>query len=117
MPENRTHHAGPDEPGIGRTTQGRPTWAGWPGSELVPATRYLLDSIHDTAAYMVSARYDVLAWNRMATHFIGDLSVHAVEDRNLIGWRCANGPTARCGATTVPTGSPGGDRRRLRAAC
>lgn len=40
---------------------------------------------------MVNARYDVLVWNRMATHFIGDLSVHAVEDRNLIRWTFANG--------------------------
>jgi transcriptional regulator with XRE-family HTH domain len=62
-----------------------------PSSELLPATRYLLDSLHDTPAYVVNARYDVLAWNRMATHFIGDLSVHAVEDRNLIRWTFANG--------------------------
>ena len=31
---------------------------------------------------MVDAAYNVLAWNQLATHFIGDLSRY--EDRNMI---------------------------------
>jgi hypothetical protein len=57
-----------------------------PSSELLPATRYLLDSLHETPAYVVNARYDVLAWNAMATHFIGDLSGYPTDDRNIIRW-------------------------------
>jgi hypothetical protein len=39
---------------------------------LLPAIRYLLDSMGETQTYVVDAKYDVLAWNRLATHFIGD---------------------------------------------
>jgi hypothetical protein len=35
-------------------------------------------------AYVVDAAYNVLAWNQLATHFIGDLSGY--EDRNMIRW-------------------------------
>jgi hypothetical protein len=37
-----------------------------------------------TPAYVVDAAYNVLAWNPLATHFIGNLSGH--EDRNMIRW-------------------------------
>ncbi len=57
-----------------------------PSTELLPAIRYLIDSLTETPAYVVNARYDVLAWNTMATHFIGDLSGYPVEDRNMIRW-------------------------------
>ena len=33
---------------------------------------------------MVDAKYDVLAWNTLATHFIGDLSGFAEPGRNMI---------------------------------
>ena len=34
--------------------------------KLDPATRHLLDSLADTPAYVLDARYDVLAWNQLA---------------------------------------------------
>jgi MmyB-like transcription regulator ligand binding domain len=41
-------------------------------------------------AYVVDAAYNVLAWNRLATHFIGDLSRY--EDRNMIRWTFLRAP-------------------------
>jgi transcriptional regulator with XRE-family HTH domain len=57
-----------------------------PSRELVPAIRYLLDSLWETPAYVVDAKYDVLAWNRLATYFISGLSAVAESDRNMIRW-------------------------------
>jgi len=55
-----------------------------PSREITPGIRHLLDSMPRTPAYVVDAAYNVLAWNQLATHFIGDLSGHA--DRNMIRW-------------------------------
>ena len=55
-----------------------------PSREITPGIRHLLDSLPETPAYVVDAAYNVLAWNRLATHFIGDLSGY--EDRNMIRW-------------------------------
>jgi transcriptional regulator with XRE-family HTH domain len=63
-----------------------------PSSDLLPATRYLLDSMTETPAYVVNARYDVLAWNTMATHFIGDLSPYPTAERNMIRWTFSRPP-------------------------
>jgi transcriptional regulator with XRE-family HTH domain len=57
-----------------------------PSRELTPAIRYLLDSLPETPAYVVDAKYDVLAWNRLAQHFVGDLSTVPESDRNMIRW-------------------------------
>jgi transcriptional regulator with XRE-family HTH domain len=57
-----------------------------PDRELTPAMRYLLDGLAQTPAYVVDAKYDVLAWNRLATYFIGDFSEVAESDRNIIRW-------------------------------
>jgi transcriptional regulator with XRE-family HTH domain len=57
-----------------------------PDRELLPAIRYLLDALPQTPAYVLDARYDVLAWNRLATYFIGDLSTVPESDRNMIRW-------------------------------
>jgi transcriptional regulator with XRE-family HTH domain len=57
-----------------------------PSREVSPGIRNLIDSLHDTPAYVVDAKYDVLAWNTLATHFIGDLSGLAESDRNMIRW-------------------------------
>ena len=40
----------------------------------------------DTPAYVMDARYDILAWNPLATHFIGDLARVPERDRNVIRW-------------------------------
>lgn len=57
-----------------------------PRREITPAIRSLLDSMRETPAYVLDATYDVLAWNRLATVFIGDLTTAAPEDRNVIRW-------------------------------
>jgi transcriptional regulator with XRE-family HTH domain len=57
-----------------------------PTRDLVPALRYLLDSLPQTPAYVVNSRYDILAWNELATHFIGDLSDIAESGRNMVRW-------------------------------
>jgi transcriptional regulator with XRE-family HTH domain len=57
-----------------------------PSREVTPGLRYLLDSLPETPAYIVDAKYDVLAWNELATHFISDLSTVAESDRNMIRW-------------------------------
>jgi transcriptional regulator with XRE-family HTH domain len=54
--------------------------------ELTPAIRYLLDGLPYTPAYVVDAKYDVLAWNALAVHFISDLSLRPESDRNMIRW-------------------------------
>jgi len=61
-----------------------------PGREITPGIRHLLDSMPDVPAYVVDAAYNVLAWNRLATHFIGDLSRY--EDRNMIRWTFLRAP-------------------------
>ena len=57
-----------------------------PSREISPGIRNLLDSMPETPAYVVDAKYDVLAWNALATHFIGDLSEIAEDDRNMLRW-------------------------------
>jgi hypothetical protein len=63
-----------------------PPPAACPSREVSPGLRNLLDSLPETPAYVVDAKYDILAWNRLATHFIGDLSGFAESDRNMIRW-------------------------------
>jgi transcriptional regulator with XRE-family HTH domain len=55
-----------------------------PSREVTPGIRHLLDSMPTTPAYVVDAAYNVLAWNQLATQFIGNLAGHA--DRNMIRW-------------------------------
>jgi transcriptional regulator with XRE-family HTH domain len=63
-----------------------PPPAAVPSREISPGIRNLLDSMPETPAYVVDAKYDVLAWNSLARHFVGDLSVVPEEDRNMIRW-------------------------------
>jgi transcriptional regulator with XRE-family HTH domain len=63
-----------------------PPPAAGPSREVMPGIQYLLDSLVETPAYVVDAKYDVLAWNRLATHFIGDLAAVPGTDRNMIRW-------------------------------
>ena len=57
-----------------------------PRRDVPPGIQYLIDSLTDFPAYVVSAKYDILAWNKLATFFIGDLSGIAPGDRNMIRW-------------------------------
>jgi transcriptional regulator with XRE-family HTH domain len=62
-----------------------------PSREITPGIRHLLDSMPGTPAYVVDAAYNVLAWNQLATHFIGDLAGYA--DPNMIRWTFQRSPT------------------------
>ena len=62
-----------------------------PSREITPGIRHLLDGLPQTPAYVVDAAYNVLAWNLLATHFIGNLSGY--EDRNMIRWTFRREPT------------------------
>ncbi len=57
-----------------------------PARRLDPATRHLLDSLTGTPAYVLDAKYDVLAWNQLAVPFIGDMSAVPEADRNVLRW-------------------------------
>lgn len=60
-----------------------------PGSRLdrdVPdGIRHLLASMTEIPAYVIDAKYDILAWNELALSFIGDLSRPGTE-RNMLRW-------------------------------
>jgi transcriptional regulator with XRE-family HTH domain len=58
-----------------------------PLREVSAGIRNLIDSMPATPAYVVDAAYNILAWNKLATHFIGDLSQR--QDRNMIRWTFA----------------------------
>ncbi|MEU8897791.1 helix-turn-helix transcriptional regulator [Nocardia sp. NPDC048505] len=62
-----------------------PPTAGGPNRAISPSTRVLLDNM-TVPAYVVDACYDILAWNRMAVPFIGDLAAVPETDRNMIRW-------------------------------
>ncbi|GHC72074.1 transcriptional regulator [Nocardiopsis terrae] len=57
-----------------------------PDRRVSQAIRHLLDSLTATPAYVLDAKYDVLAWNTLATHFIGDMSAVEDTERNIITW-------------------------------
>jgi transcriptional regulator with XRE-family HTH domain len=63
-----------------------PPLAAAPAREVPHTVRLLLDTLVDTPAYVLDARYDVLAWNRLAVHFIGDMGRRAEDDRNVLRW-------------------------------
>lgn len=65
-----------------------------PSRELTPAIRYLLDGLTDVPAYVVDAKYDILAWNSLAIHFIGDLSTFTDGGRNMLRWMFTRGDNA-----------------------
>lgn len=60
-----------------------------PGSRVdrdVPdGIRHLLACMSEIPAYVIDAKYDILAWNEFATAFIGDLNRPGVE-RNMLRW-------------------------------
>ncbi|TMR96201.1 helix-turn-helix transcriptional regulator [Nonomuraea basaltis] len=52
-----------------------------PGSIL-----HLLAFLEEVPAYVLNARYDILAWNPVASALMGDLDACPVEQRNVIRW-------------------------------
>jgi transcriptional regulator with XRE-family HTH domain len=73
-----------------------------PVREVPAAIRALLDGL-DTPAYVLDAKYDVLAWNRLAVWFISDLSTVPEPERNVLRWAFASSSYAET------HGDPGGD--------
>ena len=63
-----------------------PPPSGGPSREINLSIRYLLDSLTDTPAFVLDAKYDILAWNAMATHFLGRLDEASCGNRNMIRW-------------------------------
>lgn len=57
-----------------------------PSREVPPGLRHLLETLEVTPAYVLDAKYDLLAWNRLATYFIGDPSTVPARERNIIRW-------------------------------
>jgi transcriptional regulator with XRE-family HTH domain len=62
-----------------------------PSREITPGIRHMLDGMPATPAYVVDAAYNILAWNPLAVHFIGNLAGHT--DRNMIRWTFRRAPT------------------------
>ena len=91
---------GPEREYLFRLADENPPPAAAPSREISPGIRNLLDSLPDTPAYVVDAKYDVLAWNALATHFVGDLSAVPEQDRNMIRW------VFRLPATALPWTDP-----------
>jgi transcriptional regulator with XRE-family HTH domain len=60
--------------------------SGGPTREVPVAIENLLATLTATPAYVMDAKYDVLAWNRLATFFIGDLASSPDHERNVIRW-------------------------------
>jgi transcriptional regulator with XRE-family HTH domain len=57
-----------------------------PSRAVPPEISHLLELMPFTPAYVVSASYDILLYNRLAIHFIGDLSSVPASSRNMIRW-------------------------------
>ncbi|WP_116244095.1 helix-turn-helix domain-containing protein [Nocardiopsis sp. FIRDI 009] len=58
-----------------------------PDREVPEGVRHLIAGLTTTPAYVLDARYDVLAWNEMAAHFLGGAPERADGSRhNVIEW-------------------------------
>jgi transcriptional regulator with XRE-family HTH domain len=63
-----------------------PPEATGPSREVPAGLRHLLDAMTTTPAYLVDVAYRVLAWNRLAGWFVGDLSAVPEDDRSMLRW-------------------------------
>ncbi|WP_213453070.1 helix-turn-helix transcriptional regulator [Rhizomonospora bruguierae] len=54
--------------------------------DVSPGIRHLMDRLTDVPAFVIDAKYDILAWNPVAGALMGDLSAVPEPDRN-IAWR------------------------------
>jgi hypothetical protein len=55
---------------------------------------HLIERLNDTPALVCNARYDVLAWNRMAAALLGDFAALPRAERNIV-WRFFSDTAAR----------------------
>ena len=64
---------------------------GGPSRDVPIGILHLLDRLDDAPAFVLDAKYDVLAWNRMAVALLGDFAAIPEPDRNLV-WQVFCGP-------------------------
>lgn len=55
--------------------------------DVRPNVRRLLDRLPNSVAFVLSADFEVLAWNHLTTAIMGDLSALPGRSRNLARWR------------------------------
>ena len=60
-----------------------PTRSGLHPRDVRPSMLALLERLPQTAAFIISATFEVLAWNRLAAALMEDFSLLAPEERNL----------------------------------
>jgi transcriptional regulator with XRE-family HTH domain len=65
-----------------------------PPQEVPAGILHLLDRLDDTPAYVLDAKYDVLAWNSLAAALVVDFSALKPQDRNPIRWFFQDDPAA-----------------------
>lgn len=63
-----------------------------PPQEVPAAILHLLERMDDTPAYVLDAKYDVLAWNPLAAALITDFSAKPPTDRNPLRWWFSDDP-------------------------
>ncbi|MEV6971090.1 helix-turn-helix transcriptional regulator [Hamadaea sp. NPDC051192] len=56
-----------------------------PAGDVPRGILNMISAMSDQPAYVIDVKYDILAWNELATEFIGDLSAPGVE-RNMLRW-------------------------------
>lgn len=64
-----------------------------PSRDVPAGILALIDRLHDTPAFVIDAKYDVLAWNPMTVALLGDFGALPPAERNLV-WRLFGTPTA-----------------------
>ena len=57
---------------------------GAPGTEVPTAVHHLLEFLGDLPAYVINARYDILAWNAAALALVADFASLPAGERNLL---------------------------------
>ncbi|MFN8075098.1 MAG: helix-turn-helix transcriptional regulator [Kineosporiaceae bacterium] len=57
-----------------------------PSPDVTPGVLGLIDRLHDTPAFVIDAKYDVLAWNALTAVLLGDFGALPPAERNL-AWR------------------------------
>ena len=87
-----------------------------PSADVPAGVLHLLDRLDDTPAFVIDAKYDILAWNPMAAALLGDPSSWRPDRRNMV-WTMFTGPLSPA-VLTDPSSSAFADEcvAELRAA-
>lgn len=70
----------------------RPSPPAGPPQDVPASILHLLHRMDDTPAYVLDAKYDVLAWNPLAAALITNFGALAPGDRNAIRWLFGSDP-------------------------